>query len=145
MAVEVLLLVRGADAGVDDLFLFFVTFVIAEESDDVVSEVEALSAGEALAGDFSLFCPSPEARIGDVIFLADVLGRHVHGYSCHALFSCDRNDANEKKEGSQRYGHDKSTESSLLFFSRYEHRIENLYPSKIRNGKVTILSILQNL
>jgi hypothetical protein len=50
---EVFFLVRGTDSGVDDLSLLCVVCV-AEELEDVVSEVEALSTGEALAGDSSL-------------------------------------------------------------------------------------------
>jgi hypothetical protein len=69
LALEVLLLVGGADPGVDDLLLFRpeVIAVFSEELEDVISEVEAL------AGDPSLFRPLPEARVGDVIALSNVL------------------------------------------------------------------------
>lgn len=47
LPLEVFLLVRGADAGVDDFFLLgaLIVAVVAEELEDVVSEVQALASG----------------------------------------------------------------------------------------------------
>lgn len=63
LAVEVFFLVGGADSRVDDLFLLDDAACVAEELEDVVSEVETFSAGEAFAGDSSTFCPSSQGRV----------------------------------------------------------------------------------
>jgi len=38
-------------------------FLVAEKLEDVVLEVEALASGQALASDFSVVPPSPEAGV----------------------------------------------------------------------------------
>lgn len=64
LPLEVFLLVRGADSGVDEFFLLTgLVVVVTEELEDVVLEVEALASGQALASDFSTIRPSPEAGV----------------------------------------------------------------------------------
>lgn len=84
LAVEVFFLVGGADSGVDDFFLLrtLLVVLVAEELKNVVLEVEAFASGHALTCDFPIVRPSPEAGVGDVIVLSDVLGGHVHVETC---------------------------------------------------------------